>query len=150
MALNNIKRNSGFTIVELLIVIVVIAILATISIVSYTGIQNRAKASAAQANAVSVQKAAEAYYAENGSYPTTLVQFNTSLVKYPTNVTVSITDPAGGTNGERAVEYHYTPTTGSATGARIRYWDYQTGAISTNIIYLGNATSGSTYNSAAL
>ena len=40
------KNNPGFTIVELLIVIVVIAILAAISIVAYNGIQNRANASA--------------------------------------------------------------------------------------------------------
>lgn len=38
------KRNmSGFTIVELLIVIVVVAILAAISIVAYNGIQVRSK-----------------------------------------------------------------------------------------------------------
>ncbi|MFZ1242933.1 MAG: type II secretion system protein [Candidatus Saccharimonas sp.] len=36
------SNNRGFTIVELLIVIVVIAILAAISIVAYNGIQNRA------------------------------------------------------------------------------------------------------------
>ena len=43
-------KKSGFTIVELLIVIVVIAILAAITIVAYNGIQDRAKASmAAQA-----------------------------------------------------------------------------------------------------
>lgn len=36
------SRNRGFTIVELLIVIVVIAILAAITIVAYNGIQNRA------------------------------------------------------------------------------------------------------------
>lgn len=41
------KNNPGFTIVELLIVIVVIAILAAISIVAYNGIQQRARASAA-------------------------------------------------------------------------------------------------------
>ena len=35
-------RYSGFTIVELLIVIVVIAILAAISLVAYTGVQNSA------------------------------------------------------------------------------------------------------------
>jgi prepilin-type N-terminal cleavage/methylation domain-containing protein len=37
------KQQKGFTIVELLIVVVVIAILAAITIVSYNGIQNRAK-----------------------------------------------------------------------------------------------------------
>lgn len=36
------KNNQGFTIVELAIIIVVIGILATISIVSYNGIQDRA------------------------------------------------------------------------------------------------------------
>jgi len=40
------KRQSGFTIVELLIVVVVIAILAAITIISYNGISNRAKTSA--------------------------------------------------------------------------------------------------------
>ena len=40
------RMKSGFTIVELLIVVVVIAILATITIVAYNGIQNQAKDSA--------------------------------------------------------------------------------------------------------
>lgn len=42
------KTVNGFTIVELLIVIVVIAILATISVVAYNGIQQRARTSAHQ------------------------------------------------------------------------------------------------------
>ena len=40
------KTTSGFTIVELLIVIVVIGILAAITIVAYNGVQNRARATA--------------------------------------------------------------------------------------------------------
>ena len=42
------NKQSGFTIVELLIVVVVIAILAVITIVSYNGIQERARISGAQ------------------------------------------------------------------------------------------------------
>jgi prepilin-type N-terminal cleavage/methylation domain-containing protein len=41
-----VKNKQGFTIVELLIVVVVIAILAAITIVSYNGINNRAQVSA--------------------------------------------------------------------------------------------------------
>lgn len=36
------KKQSGFTLVELLIVVVIIAVLAAITIVAYTGVQNRA------------------------------------------------------------------------------------------------------------
>lgn len=44
------KTTSGFTIVELLIVIVAIAILAAISTVAYSGIQNRANDTAVQSD----------------------------------------------------------------------------------------------------
>lgn len=44
------KKQTGFTIVELLIVVVIIAILATITIVSYNGIQNGANDSAVQSD----------------------------------------------------------------------------------------------------
>jgi prepilin-type N-terminal cleavage/methylation domain-containing protein len=50
-------RPSGFTIVELLIVIVVIAILATISVVAYNGVQDRARVTAANAELKTLEKA---------------------------------------------------------------------------------------------
>jgi prepilin-type N-terminal cleavage/methylation domain-containing protein len=43
-------NKKGFTIVELLVVIVVIAILATISVTAYNGIQNRANNTAIQSD----------------------------------------------------------------------------------------------------
>ena len=59
----------GFTIVELLIVIVVIAILAAISIAAYTNIQQRAKNTAIINAASQSLKMIEAYIAANGTYP---------------------------------------------------------------------------------
>lgn len=63
------RRQAGFTIVELLIVIVVIAILATISIVAYNGIQNRANASAVQSDMRNVGQKIMMFYATEGRYP---------------------------------------------------------------------------------
>ena len=61
----------GFTIVELLIVIVVIAILAAISIVAYNGIQDRARNSATIQAAQQVQKLANSYVINTGQVLTT-------------------------------------------------------------------------------
>lgn len=70
------KNEQGFTIVELLIVIVVIAILAAITIVAYNGIQGRARDSSADSMAATLSKKAKAYYTINSAYPTTAAQFN--------------------------------------------------------------------------
>ncbi|MFA5172749.1 MAG: prepilin-type N-terminal cleavage/methylation domain-containing protein, partial [Sulfuriferula sp.] len=65
----NNRKESGFTIVELLIVIVVIGILAAITIVAYSGITSRAKNEKARTNATAARDVAEAYNADNGRYP---------------------------------------------------------------------------------
>ncbi len=61
------QTKRGFTIVELLIVIVVIAILAAITIVAYNGIQNRAKNTQVVSAVNSYVKSIRAYYATNNN-----------------------------------------------------------------------------------
>jgi len=63
------KKQTGFTIVELLIVIVVIAILAAITVVAYNGIQNRAKNNARYSEIKAWAKHFELYKAQEGTYP---------------------------------------------------------------------------------
>ena len=62
-------RTTGFTIVELLIVIVVIAILAAIRIVAYNGIQSRAKDTSKVQKMNDIAKALELYKSDKGYYP---------------------------------------------------------------------------------
>ena len=69
---NKARGSHGFTIVELLIVIVVIGILATITIVAYNNVTDRARTSSAQAAAKTVVNKAAVYQAETGSYPDAL------------------------------------------------------------------------------
>lgn len=63
-------KQPGFTIVELLIVIVVIAILAAISIVAYNGIQTRAENAKTVAAVSAWAKAIRMYEVDKGSWPT--------------------------------------------------------------------------------
>lgn len=65
------RKERGFTIVELLVVIVVIAILAAISIVSFRGIQERAKSVAVLATVDNWSKFIAIEEASGRSMPTT-------------------------------------------------------------------------------
>jgi prepilin-type N-terminal cleavage/methylation domain-containing protein len=88
----------GFTIVELLIVIVVIAILAAISTVAFNGIQQRAENTKTVQAVGEYGKALQAYAATNGQYP---------ILAYPclaTNGTrcANMTDATASCNGATA------------------------------------------------
>ncbi|OGL33262.1 hypothetical protein A3F64_02250 [Candidatus Saccharibacteria bacterium RIFCSPHIGHO2_12_FULL_42_8] len=63
------NRKQGFTIVELLIVIVIIGVLATLIIITYSGIQQRAHSAKRKTDANVMMKWLELYYADNGTYP---------------------------------------------------------------------------------
>lgn len=109
----SLRRNTrGFTIVELLIVIVVIAILAAITVVAYTGISNRANDTAIRGDLASLSRLMGVYKVTNERYPqannsslggATLPSFKANKTTYDTsssagtsNLTFCVT--TGGTN----------------------------------------------------
>ncbi|HPR09638.1 prepilin-type N-terminal cleavage/methylation domain-containing protein [Candidatus Saccharibacteria bacterium] len=63
------KKNKGFTIVELLIVIVIIGILATLVIMTFTGIRQKDRNTQRQTDIKAVNGYVESFYAEYGYYP---------------------------------------------------------------------------------
>ena len=64
------KSKSGFTLIELLVVVVIIGILATITVIAYRGIQERARDDRRKTDVANIAKAMELYYSDNGRYPT--------------------------------------------------------------------------------
>lgn len=69
MLKTNNRNQTGFTIVELLIVIVVIGILAALVLNTFQGVQARARDTERRTDVNSIATQLEAYYADYGHYP---------------------------------------------------------------------------------
>jgi prepilin-type N-terminal cleavage/methylation domain-containing protein len=63
-----LRNQAGFTLVELLVVIVIIGVLTSIAVVAYLGFTGRADSTAAKANVRTVVPAITAYYGEHSTY----------------------------------------------------------------------------------
>lgn len=157
--ISNIKKlghDRGFTIVELLVVIVVIGILAAITIVSYGGVTNRAYTSTAQNAADSVASKATVYFTESSSnyYPTTYATLSatpTATWYLPASTATLVTTAiasAPATTAANSINLTIcggilaTPTVAPTTaaqitapfGIKVAYWNYNTpGLVTENL-----------------
>lgn len=81
----NIRRrhSHGFTLVEMLLVLVILAVLAAIVIPKFSGRSQQAKITAAQSQIASIELALDSYEVDTGAYPQGNAGLN-SLVDEPT------------------------------------------------------------------
>jgi len=112
------RTAAGFTIVELLVVIVVISILAAIATVAFTGIQNRAATSITKDSLTSAIKAMQLKHVETGSYGTTFP----STLKAGGGVGLALAETADN-NKNFCINASHTKD------ATIRFYATQSGAI---------------------
>lgn len=144
--IRDMKRKAyGFTIVELLIVIVVIGILAAVSIVAYNGINNRARVASASSALDQARKKLDLYKVENGSYPADLSTAgiaSSSGVAYGYSTTNSnanfcLTATVGDISYYLDNDTKATPTEGGCNGHT-----WPGGVAMTNLVTNGDFSSG--------
>lgn len=127
------SRQKGFTIVELLIVIVVIAILAAITIVAFRGVQDRAKASKAASALTQASKKLKMWQVDNtDQYPGTLAEAgvtNTADTSYQYSSNNAVTPATYCVSATTAnVSYYLSSSTstvqsGICPGHNLLVWD---------------------------
>jgi len=76
--------QDGFTLIEIMVVILIIGLLALMVVPRLRGVADRAKRTKAQADIAELKQALDRYYLDNGSYPTT-DQGLQALVSPPTS-----------------------------------------------------------------
>ena len=89
------RSQEGFTLIELMVVILIIGLLATIVVQNLRGATDKAKRIKAEADISALKTALDRYYLDNGSYPAS-DQGLPALVSAPTNGKVPVDYPDGG------------------------------------------------------
>ena len=112
----NTKHNKGFTLVEIMIVVVIIGLLASMAIPAFQKVRTSSQDKAVLNNARQLSAASDQYYLENGVSTVTLTDLlgPTSYVKalntvanetYPTYFTQGITVTIQAVAGTRTITY---------------------------------------------
>lgn len=149
------QQERGFTIVELLVVIVVIGVLAAVVIVAYNGVTNSAKNSAYKSDAQNLAKIAEVVNAQGSigypygaDSPALRSAFNaTSTSQIPGGITVNLqtgvpTNATALTAAEgNPKAYLVDPCTPNGSGLKI-YYPEAGGSGNAQVVNVGTTTAG--------
>ena len=105
-----LKKQGGFTLLELLIVIVIIGILALLIIPNITSAPKKARDTKRKTDLTTVRKGLEEYFVNNNSYPAALSDLQTGSAPIIAQIP---TDPKNGSPAQYS--YLYTPSGSPAT-----------------------------------
>src|SRR5262245_4893874 len=120
----SVRRRSGFTLLEVLVVVAIILVLASVATVAVLQVQKENKADIAKIQAVNLDKALKAYMVKNDGNAPQQIQ---DILRYVDgNDPAKLMDPwnqqfqiGQGDNGTGTVTY-YVYTTNPETGEQIR------------------------------
>ena len=131
--LRALRRSRGFTLIEMLIVIVVIAVLASIVVPRLFGAGRKAKEAKLRAELHNLRNAIQAFYGDHGVYPTQL-----SHLTATTNPDTSTYK--GEWNGPYIKEIPKDPMTGSTN------WNYTSSTGEIHSSATGSTLDGTPYS----
>ena len=140
VTLRNIKK--GFTLVELLIVIIIIAVLAAIAIPKFSNSSTRSKESSLRANLKLVRNAIDLFRADTNAYPADMAGLTTSttsgLNTAAAKCTIAATDWRG--------PYLQTVPVDPVSGSQMTYGTTATDVGTVKSSATGNGLDGTAYS----
>jgi general secretion pathway protein G len=109
------QNEEGFTLIELLMVIVILGVLSAVVVFAVGGITDKGNTAACKSDLKTVAVAAEAFYAQNGSYPGSLAALVPGFLhSAPTDVQLGAGGAVTGIDGTAA-----TPKSNNCTGVTV-------------------------------
>jgi len=104
------KKNKGFTLIEILIVIAIIGLLASVVLVGLGSFRARGRDARRIADLRSVQNSLELYYVKNNNYPAVnnWTDLGTALIGASIGVTIVPNDPLSASAQNYSYQYGYS------------------------------------------